>query len=103
MLTRQLIEITFNNAIAQANKLDDCADDMLRLANREIADIKNDIHLVWQGDSANAYMDKMTITAANIVTTARKLQETAKTIRSVANIFRNTELRAIAIAEQRTY
>lgn len=102
-MTRQLIEITFGNAMSQANQLDACADDMMRLANSSMAGIKNEINMAWQGDSANAYLAKMDITANNIVTTANKLHQIAETIRTVARIFRDTELRAIALAESRTY
>lgn len=102
-MTRQLIEITFGNAMTQANQLDACADDMIRLANNSMAGIKNEINMAWQGDSANAYLAKMDITAENIVTTANKIRQIAATIRNVARIFRETELRAIALAESRTF
>lgn len=102
-MTRQLIEITFGNAMSQANQLDACADDMMRLANSSMTGIENEINMAWQGDSANAYLNKMDITASNIVTTANKLHQIAETIRGVARIFRDTELRAIALAEARTF
>lgn len=102
-MTRQLIEITFGNAMTQANQLDACADDMVRLANNSISGIKGDLSAAWQGDSANAYMAKMDTTAQNMLKTADKLYQIAETIRSVARIFRNTELRAIELAEQRSY
>ncbi|MBQ6839678.1 MAG: WXG100 family type VII secretion target [Oscillospiraceae bacterium] len=102
-LTRQLIEITFGNAMAQARQLDQCAEDMLKVANSNMGSIKGDISAAWQGESANAYLQKMDLTAANIVKTARRLQDIAQTLRNVATIFRNTELRAIELAEQRTY
>lgn len=102
-MTRQLIEITFGNAMTQANQLDACADDMMRLANSNIAGIKGDLNAAWQGDSANAYIAKMDLTADNMRKTAEKLYQIAETIRSVARIFRNTELRAIELAELRSY
>ena len=102
-MTRQMIEITFGNAMAQARTIEDCADDMMRIANRNMNSIKGDISAAWQGTSASSYLSKMDMTAANIRTTANKLYHIASTIRSVARIFRNTELRALEIAEQRTY
>lgn len=102
-MTRQLIEITFGNAMTQANQLDACADDMVRLANNSISSIKGDLNAAWQGDSANAYLAKMDTTAQNMLKTADRLYQIADTIRSVARIFRNTELRAIELAEQRSY
>lgn len=102
-MTRQLIEITFGNALTQANQLEACADDMMRVANGSIGGIKSELGAAWQGDSANAYIAKMDLTAENITKTANKLYEIAETIRKVARIFRDTELKAIELAEQRTY
>ena len=75
----------------------------MRLANSNMETIKSDISMAWQGESANAYLAKMDISAANIRQTARKLQEIAATLRKVAAIFRSTELKALELAEQRTY
>lgn len=102
-MTRQMIEITFGNALTQANQLDACADDMVRLANNSLGGIKSDLSAAWQGESANAYIGKMDTAAQNMLATAEKLRQIADTIRSVARIFRTTELRAIELAEQRTY
>lgn len=102
-MTRQIIEITFGNAIAQANQLDQCAEDMLQLANRNMETIKGDIGAAWRGTSAEKYIQKMDLTAANIRKTAAKLQQIASTLRQVARVFRNSELRAIELAEQRTF
>lgn len=101
--TKQLIEITFGNALTQARQLENCADEMIRLANSNLGSIKGDLNNAWQGDSANAYLTKLDLTADNIVATANKLNQIAATIRKVAGIFRDTELRAIEVAEQRTF
>lgn len=102
-MTRQLIEITFGNAVAQAKQLDECADAMVRLANNSIGNIKSDLNSAWQGDSANAYIAKLDLTSENIITTANKLYEIARTIRKVARIFRESELRVLALAQERSY
>lgn len=102
-MTRQLIEITFGNALSQARQLEQCAEDMLRVANTNMESVKGDLSAAWEGESANAYMRKMDTTAANIAKTARRLQDIAATLRRVAQIFRNTELKAIELAEQRNY
>ena len=102
-MTRQTIEITFSSAMSRARQLDQCAEDMLRLANSNMETVKRDISMAWQGDSASAYIGKMDLSAANIRRTAQRLQEIASTLRTVATNFRNSELRAIEIAEQRSY
>lgn len=102
-MTRQLIEITFGNAIAQANQLETCADEMVALSNRRMAEIKNNILAAWQGESAMAYTEKMDLTGEGILATANKLYQIARTLRETARQFREAELRAIEIAQQRTY
>ena len=102
-MTRQMIEITFGNAIAQANQLETCADEMVALANRRMADIKNNILTAWQGESAMAYIEKMDLTGDGILATANKLYQIARTVRETARQFRDAELRAIEIAQQRSY
>lgn len=102
-MTRQMIEITFGNALTQASHLEECADDMMRLANEKMGSIKSNVQYAWEGDSARAYIEKMNMTASNIVVTANKLRQTAKAIRKIAYTFRQSELRAIEIAERRTY
>lgn len=102
-MTRSMIEITFGNAMTQARELDECAEAMERLANSDVVSIKEGIQNAWKGDAANAYVAKMDLTSGNMLATARKIRGIATTLRNVARIFRNTELRALEIAEQRTY
>lgn len=102
-MTRQMIEITFGNAIAQANQLETCADELCALANRRMNEIKDGIQVAWQGESAVAYTEKMEQTADRIRITADKLYQIARTLRETARQFRDAELRAIEIAQQRTY
>ncbi len=102
-MTRQLIEITFGNALTQAAHLDECAAEMTRVALSRLSDVEEEIRGAWEGDSANAYIQKMNMTEQNILATARKLESMASTIRRVAYIFRESELKAIEIAERRDY
>ena len=101
MLTKQTIEIAFGNAQQQADQLEACADEMLRVANSNMETVKSDLASAWQGTSAEAYIHKMDLTAENIRKTAGRIQEIAKTLRSVAKVFRETELKALALATKR--
>ena len=96
-MTRQMIEITFGNALTQARQLEDCAADMRRVANRGMNNIKNDLASAWEGDSSSAYIAKMDDTAGNILETAKKIEQIASTLRRVAKIFRDTELKALEL------
>ncbi len=101
-MTRQLIEITFGNAIAQANQLEACADEMTALSNRRLAEIQDNIQAAWQGESAAAYVQKLELTGERMRITANKLCRIAQTLRETARQFRDAELGAIEIAQQRT-
>lgn len=102
-MTRRMIEITCQNTLAKARQLESCAETMQRLANSNLAGIKNEILAAWQGAEADAYVGKLELTADNILTTAQKLNNIAATLRKITEIFRTTELKALEIAEQRTY
>lgn len=102
-MTRQMIEITFGNALTQARQLEACADEMTNLANRRLSEIQSDIQSAWQGDGVSAYIDKVNQTGEGLRVTANKLYRIAETIRNAARIFRETELKALEIAQQRTY
>ena len=102
-MTKQLIEITFQNAIAQARRLESCADSMVTLANSNLPAVRGEVQAAWEGEEANAYLSKMETTGENILKTAARLYSAATTIRTVAKIFRESELRALEIATQRTF
>lgn len=98
-LTRELIEITFGNAITQAKVLDACADDMERLASSNMKNIEGEISAAWQGANASNYLMKMDNLEQNIIQNANQLRSIANSLRRIARIFRETELRAIDIAK----
>ena len=102
-MTKELMEITFGNAMAQARELESCAESMEQLANNKLASIQNELAMTWQGENANHYFVKMERTEDNILKTAGKLRDIAETLRRVAKIFRDSETRALEIAAQRTY
>lgn len=102
-MIREVIEITFGNAISQAKRLDECADSMERLAGSSLVGIKDGIQTAWEGSEASAYVSKMDMTSENILKTAGKIREIASTLRHIAQVFRASELKALEIAEQRTY
>lgn len=102
-MTKQLIEITFNSAMNQATKLDNCAASLRRIASSDISATRADLLAAWEGDNANAYVSKLDLTSGNILETAKKLENIASTLRSVARTFRDAELKALEIATLRSY
>lgn len=102
-MTRDMIEITFGNALTQAKQLDECAESLEQLANNSLSSVQSDLSAAWQGDSADTYFSKMNLTRENIRKTAEDIQSIADTLRQVARIFRESELKALEIATSRTY
>ena len=102
-MTREFIEITFGNALTQAKQLDICADSMEQVARSSLGTVESDLRATWEGVNADAYVQKLDLTAERIMKTAAKLREIAQTLRRVAQIFRESELKALDIAQQRTY
>lgn len=101
-MTKQYIEIAFGNALTQAKQLDKCADDLMNAAKNNLSNIESDIQGAWRGKSAEMYLDKVDEVSRNMIKTANKLYKAAETLRKVANVFRNTELKALELAQQRT-
>ena len=100
-MTKQLIEISFGNAMTQAKQLETCADDLMNVARRNLSVIKVEIGDAWRGKSADMYLEKMDTVTGNMIKTANKLYKTAETLRRVANTFRDTELRALELVAQK--
>lgn len=102
-MTKSLIEITFGDALTQARELEECADSVEQLAKNQIPALQGELGTIWQGTAADAYGQKLLHTAQNIQSTAGQLREIASTLRRIAKVFRDSELRALEIATQRTY
>lgn len=102
-MTKELIEITFGNAMAQAKELESCADSMDSLVRGSLSSLQSEMALNWQGESASAYFQKVDLTGNNILKTAEKLRNIAEVLRKTARLFKDAETKALEIAQQRTY
>ncbi len=77
------IQIDFNNAEAQAKKLDQAAaecQDAIRAIQKEYAKLEHS----WQGDSGDAMKEKLSETLTKLIKTKAQLEQIAANIRSVA-------------------
>lgn len=57
MKTARAISIAFGNAISQAEKLENSAEQM-RASKRQLDEIKNSLKAGWEGESASLYFQK---------------------------------------------
>lgn len=94
MKTARSISIAFGNAIAQAEKLENSAEQM-RNSRRQLADIRNSLRNGWEGESAALYMQKCEALENKLERTAADLMQIASVIRRSAKTYRDAELRAL--------
>lgn len=97
------IRMDYNRAIAQANSLEQIAEEMRSSAENEMQDCMSQIAYNWTGNNAEAYLAKCEKLKQSIRKTAAKLERTADTIRRIAKNTYNAEMRALALAKTRKY
>lgn len=95
------IEINFQQAQAQAKKLEDMADSMKRLANQQMADTIQEMSSCWKGETATAYFGKAERVKQDIASTAETLYAVASSIRTQAKRIYDAEMQAIALAQSK--
>lgn len=77
------IQVDFNNAEAQAKKLDQAASecqDAISAIQKELTELERG----WQGNSGDAMKEKLTESLAELNKTKAQLEQTAANIRTVA-------------------
>ena len=96
------IQINFDEACAQAQKLEDCAEEMKRLANQKLTSTLQEMAANWKGESADAYFAKAETVRSSIASTSEKLRSIAASIRTQAQRTYDAEMAALRLAEQRS-
>lgn len=93
------IEINFQQAQAQAQKLEDVADSMKRLADQQMTGTIQEMSACWKGETAAAYFGKMEKVKQEVEATAETLYAAANSIRTQAKRIYDAEMQAIALAQ----
>lgn len=103
MATRAEIEINFQNAMSQADELDNIASQLESTTNQKFDGALQNIAANWKGDNARIYLAKGDELKNQMQATARDIRSTASAVRQIATNIRNAEMAALELAEQRTY
>lgn len=103
MATREEIEINFENAMHQAEELDDIAGQLESTVNQKYDGTLQSIMANWKGDNARQYIAKGEALKTEMQNTAKDIRNTAATIRQIAINIKNAEMAALELAEQRIY
>lgn len=89
-----ITNFNYNNAISQANQVDNIAKEMLAVANRQLQTTMDSIGACWRGEASQQFLGHCATTQADIRDQAKKLQDLARRIREVARIIEAAEERA---------
>lgn len=101
MKTYGEIRFDYQNAMAQAKRLDELADSIDRRVAGKLEESAQSIHAAWKGDTSTRYIRKTQTLKEEIRKTARTLRETAADIRRIAQALYNAEMQALEIARKR--
>ena len=102
-MSQSKIEIDFAVACAQAKRLEEIAEAMARLANKQMSDTVDRIDTAWKGDSAVEYLKKARALQSSILQTSQQLMSVAEGIRSEAKLIYKAEKAALEIATNNHY
>lgn len=103
MSTKYTIRLNYSRAKGQADRLDEIASQIESMADNEYEDTLNGIAGAWKGDNSNEYLRKARELKNRINDTAGHLHSIAEEIRRKAYRIYQAEMRALEIANQRSY
>lgn len=99
MASYATIQFNYQKAVSQANQLDDLANDLRNIANRNVDGALDQVAANWKGESASLFVQKGNKAKNDLLSSARQLSNTASAIRKAAENVRRAELEAKRIAE----
>ncbi len=97
------IRMNFRKACAQAEKLEDMARELQRLARERFGETLDHIDAAWDGESAGLYIQKGRGLQDGICQDAGELQRIARIIREIAENTYRAEMRNLELARKREF
>ena len=97
------IEWNYIQAKKQADRLEEQAGRLSKLASEQMENTLRELAYNWKGSSASAYIRKGEKVESGIGALARELKRTAEVIRSSAERTYQAEMRATELAKSRSY
>lgn len=92
------IQITFQEAMGQAENLSDCADD-LKGVQHQLDCIMESLQTGWSGEAASQFMGKCTALRQKLGNASTDLGRISTSIRSTARAYYEAEMRALELAQ----
>lgn len=97
------IEFEYNQALSQANRLEEIAHNMRTLSQSDIENAIENLRSGWQGDAATLFAEKGYQLSQKGVSVASDLEKAAQSIRRIAKQIRNAEMAALAIINSKKF
>ncbi len=93
----------YRQAIRQADKLDDIANRVDKIAKDKMNNMMTALKSSWQSDNSAQFCSKMKQVQSDIISDGNQIRKIADAIRTTAEGIKNAELRALEIAKCREY
>lgn len=103
MASESEIKIHFQQAVRQAEELEETAGELRKLAREELGQALQNLSGVWKGEAADSYLNRGTRLETKMEKSAKDLEVTAAVIRSTAKRIYDAEMQAYRLAKERTY
>jgi uncharacterized protein YukE len=97
------IQMDFNKAKSQANRLDEIAKELTQIADSQLGGVLSGVNSAWKSDTASEYIKKGKTVQDQLKKRANELTKTATSIRTIAQNTYNAEMKAYRLAKTRTY
>lgn len=97
------IKMDYNDAMAQAEKLEKIAKKMDTLMQKDFRNCMSRIRSEWNGDNSVRYTNKGNKVINNVEIISKELRKTAQTVRKIAQNTYYAEKKSLELAKKRTY
>ena len=84
----------------QVEKLEELADKLKGIAERDLEEVLSEVNQGWKGDNATQFLTKGDKMKGKVLTSSENLRNIAGTMRQMADNLRQSELEAARIAAQ---
>ena len=101
MSSKYRIKMDFKEAKKQADELDDIANNLRNVADRDLEQAMATFNSGWKGDSATLYLSKVNTVKDKTYREVQDLHSIADDIRRTARIIYEAEMEAWRIAHER--
>lgn len=102
-MTVSEIMFNYNQAIRQAARLDEIAGKLEQIAAGKLENSLGALKNAWRCENASQFYGKMGQVQSDISGDAKAVRKVAENIRETAERIKEAELRALEIAESRSY